>query len=234
MNKKKIVVIDEQELFRVGIRRVLSAYPDFEITECTPSEDMLRLVEATMPDIILLGCRLNNPNDLEFSRQIVHYFPNARVIILSPDPDDEELFEVIKSSAIACINKSASSTELVATIKRVSIGENPVSNATMISHIRTRNEAHKSLRQFKKYSFTGNTGRKEINDPLTSREVEILNYIADGNTNRQIASALELSEQTIKNHVSKILRRSKANDRAHAVFLAIRHGLISLEAGQAS
>jgi DNA-binding NarL/FixJ family response regulator len=95
-----------------------------------------------------------------------------------------------------------------------------------------RPDARGAIRQYRRDSYFDSRGR-ETHEALTSREVEILSYVAGGNTNRQIASALQISEQTIKNHISHILRRSKANDRAHAVFLAIRQGLISVGAESA-
>jgi DNA-binding NarL/FixJ family response regulator len=90
--------------------------------------------------------------------------------------------------------------------------------------------ARRVLRQFEEMANMGNKAMETIVAPLTSRETQILSYVANGNTNKQIASALQISEQTIKNHVSAILRKLNANDRAHAVVLAIRHGWISIEA----
>jgi DNA-binding NarL/FixJ family response regulator len=88
------------------------------------------------------------------------------------------------------------------------------------------------LRQFEDFASMGKA-LETVAAPLTTRETQILNYIANGNTNKQIAAVLQISEQTIKNHVSAILRKLNANDRAHAVVLAIRHGWISIQAKEA-
>ena len=225
VDKITVMIIDEQELFRAGVRQVLSQYEGFEILDCTPSEDTLRIIESTMPNIALLGCRLAAQNGLDLGKRIARYFPNTKVIVLSPDPNDEELFEVIKTSAVACINKNASADELIGTIKRASNGEYPI-NETVISRPIV---ARRVLRQFEEIASMGTKAMETLVAPLTSRETQILSYVANGNTNKQIASALQISEQTIKNHISAILRKLNANDRAHAVVVAIRHGWISLD-----
>lgn len=228
MDKITIMIIDEQELFRAGVKQALSQYENFEIMECAPSEDTLRLIETANPNIALLGCRLTVHNGLDLGKKIARYFPNTRVIVLSPDPDDEEMFEAIKTSAVACINKNSSADDLVNIIKKASRGEYPI-NDTVINRPTI---ARRVLRQFEEMASMGNKAMETLVAPLTTRETQILSYIANGNTNKQIATALQISEQTIKNHVSAILRKLNANDRAHAVVLAIRHGWISVDANK--
>ncbi len=229
MDKTTVMVIDEQELFRTGVKQALSQYPGFEVLDCAPSEDTMKLIEATNPNIALLGCRLSTKNGLDLGKRIARYFPNTRVIVLSPDPDDEDLFEVIKTSAVACVNKNASAEELVSTIKQASHGEYPINETVM-----TRpSVARHVLKQFEEIAGMGSKAMETLVAPLTSREGQILTYVANGNTNKQIATALQISEQTIKNHVSAILRKLNANDRAHAVVVAIRHGWISVNVDSA-
>ena len=226
MDKLKVMIIDDQSLFRAGIRQVLSSYPGFDILECAPSAETLSTIETATPDVVLLGCRLTVHSSMELAERIARYLPNSRVIMLSPDPDDQELFDVIKTSAAACLNKNASGDELVSTIKRASTGEYPINEAVM-----TRpTVASRVLRQFEEVFSQTDETTDSLMTPLTARETEILRHVADGNTNRQIAALLDISEQTIKNHVSAILRKLNANDRAHAVTLAIRSGWISLKA----
>jgi DNA-binding NarL/FixJ family response regulator len=225
VDKITVMIIDEQELFRAGVRQVLSQYEGFEIFDCTPSEDTLRIIESTMPNIALLGCRLSAQNGLELGKRIARYFPNTKVIVLSPDPNDEDLFEVIKTSAVACLNKNASAEELVGTIKRASDGEYPINETVITRPVVARHV----LRQFEEITSMGSKAMESLIAPLTTRETQILSYVANGNTNKQIATALQISEQTIKNHISAILRKLNANDRAHAVVVAIRHGWISLD-----
>ncbi len=221
MDKIKVMIIDEQAFFRTGVRQALSQQSDLEILDCAPNQDTLGLIEASLPDVALLGSDLAALSGLELSRKITQYYPNTKVIVLSPDPNDEELFEVIKTAAVACLSKNANAEDLASTIRRACNGEYPI-NESLITRPTV---ARHVLNQFQHMRRT----MEAVVAPLTPRETQILNYVADGNTNKQIARILEISEQTIKNHVSAILRKLNANDRAHAVVLAIRHGWISAE-----
>jgi two-component system response regulator DegU len=222
MDKIKAMIIDEQALFRAGVRQILSQQSDLEILECDPTQNALELIEANLPDVALLGSDLASLSGIELSRKIAQYYPNTKVIVLSPDPDDEELFEVIKTAAAACLSKKATGEELASTIRRAHNGEYPINESLM-----TRPRVAKSvLNQFRGLTRT----MEGVAAPLTKRETQILTYIAEGNSNKEIAHILEISEQTIKNHVSAILRKLNANDRAHAVALALHSGWISPEA----
>ena len=223
MAKTKVMIIDEQAFFRAGVRQALSQQEDLEITECDPNHDTMAIIEANLPDITLLGSDLATHSGLELGRKIARNFPNTKVIILSPDPNDEELFEVIRSAAVACLKKNSSAVELVETIRRASRGEYPINESVMTRPMIAKHV----LNQFQDLASLGGNA-ETIVALLTRREKQILNYVADGNTNKQIARILNISEQTIKNHVSAILRKLNANDRAHAVVLAIRHGWISI------
>ncbi len=223
MAKTRVMVIDEQAFFRAGVRQALSDQSDLEMLECDPNHDPLAKVEANLPDVVLLGSDLATHSGLELGSRLARNFPNCRVIMLSPDPNDEELFDVIRSAAVACLRKNSSAEELVGTIRRAARGEYPI-NETVITR---PSVAKHVLRQFQSMASLGEN-IETIVAPLTQRERQILTYVADGNTNKQIAHILEISEQTIKNHVSAILRKLSANDRAHAVVLAIRNGWISI------
>lgn len=223
MAKTKVIIIDEQAFFRAGVRQALSQAADFEILECDPNHNPLAIIEANLPDITLLGSDLATYSGLELGRKIARNFPNTKVIILSPAPNDEELFEVIRSAAVACLRKNSSADELVDTIRRASRGEYPINDSV----ITRPSVARHVLQQFQNVASLGGN-IETIVAPLTQRERQILSHIAEGKTNKQIAHILQISEQTIKNHVSAILRKLNANDRAHAVVLAIRRGLISI------
>lgn len=224
MNKIVIMIIDEQPFFRAGVRQVLSGEADFEILDCDPAQDPFRIIENNLPNIVLLGSDLGAHSGLELSRRIARYYPNTKVIMLSPNPNDEELFEVIKTAAVACLSKSVDTDELVNTIRRACGGEYPI-NESVLNRPRI---AGRVLEQFQSNTPVEKTMEAVI-APLTNRETQIMRYIADGNTNKEIGLALGISEQTIKSHVSAILRKLNANDRAHAVALAIRSSWISAD-----
>ncbi len=224
MDKITVLIIDEQTFFRTGLRQALSQQPDFKILDCDPAQDPLGIIEANLPDVVLLGSDLAALSGLELGRKIARYYPNTKVVMLSPDPNDEELFEVIKSAAVACLNKNIAAEELGSTIRRAYRGEYPINDSLVARPVVARHV----LKQFQDIASMGKA-MERISAPLTNRETQILNHVADGNTNKQIAHLLGISEQTIKSHVSAVLRKINANDRAHAVALAMRNGWISVE-----
>jgi two-component system response regulator DegU len=235
MRKIVIMIVDSQPFFRAGVRQALTAQnnPDIlEILECDPGDDgaeAITQITAKSPDVVLLDINYPSLRGLDLGKKICRYFPATKVVMLSANPDenDEELFEVIKTGAVAYLrSRDCTSTELIETIKRASRGEYPINDAVS----NRPKVAWRVLRQFQDIAAMGKTV-EEITTPLTPKEIQILTHVAEGNSNKRIANILGISEQTIKNHVSAILRKLNANDRAHAVFLAIRNGWISTQPG---
>jgi len=225
VDKIVVTIIDKQALFRVGVRHALSQQPDFEVFDSAPNENLIALIEANPPDVLLLDIDYPSLSGLKLAREIALHCPTTRVIILTYKPDDKQLFEIIKVGAADYLDKSITAEELTKSIRQVARGDYPI-NSSVLSRPRV---AEHVLKQFQStHNIDGKT-MDAIVVSLTSRETQILNYIASGNSNKKIAYILQISEQTIKNHVSNILRKLNANDRAHAVVLAIRYGWISVE-----
>ncbi len=224
MNEIAVVIIDKQAFFRSGVRQALSEQAGFRVLEGAPDDGSLDIIEAESPDVVLLDINFPALSGLEMGRKIARRYPNSKVVILSPNSNDDELFEVIKTGAVAYLNKNTTTEELVSVINRACHGEYPI-NDSLITRPAV---AEHVLRQFRDIVSAGKV-METVTAPLTYRETQILNYIAQGNSNKQIAHILEISEQTIKNHVSSILRKLNANDRAHAVALAMRNGWIPAE-----
>jgi len=224
VNGITVVIIDKQAFFRAGVRQALSQQSDFKILDCDPADEPLELIETNSPDVVLLDIDFPALSGLELGRKIARRYPNTRAVMLSPNPNDEELFEVIKTGAVAYLNKNTTIEELVSIIRRACRGEYPINDSLLARP----GVAEHVLKQFQDIVSVGKI-METITAPLTYRETQILNYIAEGNSNKRIAHILEISEQTIKNHVSSILRKLNANDRAHAVALAMRNGWISAE-----
>jgi two-component system response regulator DegU len=235
MRKIVIMIIDSQPFFRAGVRQALAQQNTLDILdilECEPGDEgreAIAQITANSPDVVLLDLGYPSLRGLDLGKKIVRYFPATKVVILSSNPDenDEELFEVIKTGAVAYLrSKNCTPNELIDAIKKASRGEYPI-NDTMNNRPKV---AWRVLRQFQDIAAMGKTV-EEITTPLTAKEIQILTHVAEGNSNKRIANILGISEQTIKNHVSAILRKLNANDRAHAVFLAIRNGWISTQPG---
>jgi two-component system response regulator DegU len=225
MNEITVVIIDKQAFFRSGVRQALSEQAGFRVLEGAPNDESLDIIEAESPDAVLLDINYPALSGLELGRKIARRYPNSKVIMLSPNSNDDELFEVIKTGAVAYLNKNTTTEDLVSMIRRACSGEYPI-NDSLITRPAV---AEHVLRQFRDIVSAGKV-METVTAPLTYRETQILNYISQGNSNKQIARILEISEQTIKNHVSSILRKLNANDRAHAVALAMRNGWIPAEA----
>jgi two-component system response regulator DegU len=221
MNEVTVMIIDKQSFFRSGVRQALSEHVGFRVLEGAPNDDAMDTIEAESPDVVLLDINFPALSGLELGRKISRRYPNSKVIMLSPNSNDDELFEVIKTGAVAYLNKNTTIEELVSIIRRACLGEYPIND----SLITRPTVAEHVLRQFRDIVSAGKV-METVTAPLTYRETQILNYISQGNSNKQIARILEISEQTIKNHVSSILRKLNANDRAHAVALAMRNGWI--------
>jgi two-component system response regulator DegU len=221
MNEVTVMIIDRQSFFRSGVRQALSEQVGFRVLEGAPNDESLDIIEDESPDVILLDINYPALSGLEMGRKISRRYPGSKVIMLSPNSSDDELFEVIKTGAVAYLNKNTTIEELVSVIRRACLGEYPIND----SLINRPTVAEHVLRQFRDIVSAGKV-LETVTAPLTYRETQILNYIAQGNSNKQIARILEISEQTIKNHVSSILRKLNANDRAHAVALAMRNGWI--------
>jgi len=231
------MIVDSQPFFRAGVLQALAQDADADTIraiECDPGDDgseAIRQVTANSPDIVLLDIGYPFLSGLELAKKVARTFPGTGVVMLSanPDDDDDELFEVIKIGAVAYLrSRHCTPAELVATIRRSSNGEYPINEAVSSKP----KVAWRVLRQFQDMASMGRS-LEEITTPLTPKEVQILTHVAEGNSNKRIANILGISEQTIKNHVSAILRKLNANDRAHAVFIAIRDGLIAIQGATA-
>jgi len=225
VDKIVVMIVDRQALFRVGVCHALSQQPDFEVFDSAPNENPIALIEASLPDVLLLDIDYPSLRGLELARKIALHYPTTKVIMLTSKPDDLQLFEVIKAGAVDYLDKSITAEELTENIRQVARGEYPI-NDSVVARPKV---AEHVLKQFQSIHNVNGKITDTIVVPLTSRETQILNYIANGNSNKQIAHILQISEQTIKNHVSNILRKLNANDRAQAVVLAIRYGWISAE-----
>jgi DNA-binding NarL/FixJ family response regulator len=222
--KIKVLIADQQPLFRQGIRSTLNQIADIDICgEVGSSNEAISAINTLYPDVVLLDIELSLSDGMDLAKAIKQLLPSVAVILLSPQPNDDELFQAIKSRVAGYLKRDTSSNELVTTIRRAAAGEHPI-NDTFLSQPKV---AHQVLEQFQNFSW--GKGAESFVSPLTPRETEILNYMAQGYFNKQIALELNISEQTIKNHITSILRKLDANARTQAVITALKLGLITLD-----
>ena len=150
--------------------------------------------------------------------------PHTGVIVLASNDDEDQLFDAIKAGAAAYVLKDIDPTDLIAIIRRVRSGEYLINDKVFAKP----NVASRVLKEFRELAVYG-AEAQPIFAPLSPREVEILDNIAQGMTNKQVAYALSISEQTVKNHMSSILRKLSVNDRTQAVVRAVRMGIIRID-----
>jgi len=230
METIRVIIIDEQPLFREGIRATLLRMGDCEIVgESTDVADVLEIVRTCTPDVALIDAGLTFSDPLEIARQMRYLAARIAIIILTPSKDEERLFQAIKVGAAAYFTRNITPDELVDAIRKVSHGEYLIDEDVLAKpELATR-----VLDTFRKMGST--IEEEEVEDetknsysPLSSREIEILAYIADGNSNKEIAKSLKISDQTVKNHITSILKKLSVNDRTAAVVHALRHGWIKM------
>ncbi len=220
----RILIVDDHALFRVGIRQILEREPDFEIVaEADDARTAMDAAFATNPDVILMDLSLPAPGGIETTQRVKRELPAAAIVVLSTEEDEDALFEAIKAGAAAFILKDIAPEDLVMIIRRVVAGEYLINDKVFSKPA----VASRVLKEFRELAVYGQEAAP-IFAPLSPREVEILDNIAQGMTNKQVAYALSISEQTVKNHMSSILRKLSVNDRTQAVVYAMRQGWIRM------
>ncbi|HEX4896854.1 MAG TPA: response regulator transcription factor [Candidatus Limnocylindrales bacterium] len=220
----RILIVDDHVLFRVGIAQILSKEADLEVV--AEAEDARSAMDAaleTSPNIILMDLSLPSPGGIETTQRIKRELPSVSIIVLAVQEDEDALFDAIKAGAAAFILKDVSPDDLVNIIRRVSNGEYLINDKVFSQPA----VASRVLKEFRELAVYGQEAAP-IFAPLSPREVEILDNIAQGMTNKQVAYTLSISEQTVKNHMSSILRKLSVNDRTQAVVYAMRQGWIKM------
>jgi DNA-binding NarL/FixJ family response regulator len=220
----RILVVDDHALFRVGIRNILEQEDDFIVVgEADHARAAFDLAVEHTPDIILMDLTLPGSSGIETTQRIKREVPATGVIIISDEEDEDALFDSIKAGAAAFILKDVDPDDLVTIIRRVRGGEYLINDKVFSKP----SVASRVLKEFRELAVYGQEAQP-IFAPLSPREVEILDNIAQGMTNKQVAYNLSISEQTVKNHMSSILRKLSVNDRTQAVVYAMRQGWIKM------
>jgi Response regulator containing a CheY-like receiver domain and an HTH DNA-binding domain len=226
METIRVIIIDEQPLFREGIRATLQRMGDCEIVgETTDAEEILEITRTCNLDVALIDAGFTSSDPLEIARQMRHISPRIAIIVLTPSEDEERLFQSIKVGAAAYTTRNITAEELADTVRKVSHGEYLIRDDVLAKP----QLASRVLKSFRELTVDEEESeQKDSYSPLSSREVEILDYIARGNSNKEIAKSLKISDQTVKNHITSILKKLSVNDRTAAVVHALRHGWIKM------
>jgi len=209
----RILIVDDHPLFRDGMHGLLDSVSETEVVgEAAGGEEAISLAESLQPDVILMDIKMPGTNGLQAMREILNTSPHIRILIVSMLEDDDSVFAAMRAGARGYVPKGANQTEMLRAIRAVANGE-----AIFGPGIAQR------LIGF--FSASRPSVSTRIFPELTDREAEILELIAQGRTNEEIAELLVLSLKTVRNHVSNIFSKLQVADRAQAIIRARDAGL---------
>ncbi|KYG91178.1 response regulator transcription factor [Metasolibacillus sp. FSL H7-0170] len=221
----KIVIIDDHQLFREGVKRILDFEDTFDVVaEGDDGVDAVSLYRTNTPDVVLMDINMPGKNGVEATRELIDEFPDAKVIMLSIHDDESYVTHALKSGALGYMLKEMDADEIVEAIK-------VVANGGSYLHPKVTKNLVAEFRRLSEHENNGNFHQTEIRRPfhlLTKRECEVLQLLTDGQSNRTIGETLYISEKTVKNHVSSILQKMNVNDRTQAVVTAIKSGWVEV------
>jgi DNA-binding NarL/FixJ family response regulator len=209
--KLRVLLVDDHEVVRVGLRTLIERQPGMEVVgEAGTAHEAMTQAERLAPDVVVLDVRMPGDSGLVACRQIKACRPDTQIIILTSYPDDEVIFDAIAAGADGYVLKQVGSDDLIQALERVGRGESLLDPAV-------------TDRVFAKVREARQRDRANAFSSLTTQEMQILARIAEGRTNREIGRALHLSEKTVRNYVSEILRKLDLTSRAQAAAYAARH-----------
>lgn len=205
--KLKIMLVDDHYLVRMGLASIIALEPDMTVcAEAASGEQGLVLYRTHRPDVTLVDQRLPGLSGSQTTQAIRSEFPEARILVLSTYVCDEEIYRALQFGAMGYLSKSVQREELVQAIRRAASGRRHLTPEVAAVLADEMSRSH-----------------------LSARELDVLRLLVSGRRNREIASALEITEGTVKLHVSSILAKLAASDRTEAVTVALQRGIVQLE-----
>jgi two-component system, NarL family, response regulator LiaR len=211
----RVLIVDDHAIVRRGIRALLEAEEGFEVVgEAQDGQEALERIRTLDPDVVLLDLLMPRMDGIEVTRRLKAEDGRVRILVLTSFAADDKVFPAIRAGASGYLLKDTGPEALVQAIRQVCRGESSLSPTI----------ARKVLQELSRPS-----DRPPTQDPLTEREVEVLQVVAKGKSNQEIAEVLQISEATVRTHVSNILTKLHLASRTQAALYALREGLASLE-----
>jgi DNA-binding NarL/FixJ family response regulator len=225
MAKITVMIVDDHPVFREGLRNVLVAHDDLCIVgEATDGPEAIERVRELLPDIVLMDINLPTLNGLQATRKLKVLCPQVHVIMLTAYDDVEQIYHAIRAGASAYYAKDISPERLVGVIRHVSQGQYVVGETVLDED----GIGDWLLEEFRRFGGEMFGEEEQFFAPLSPREMEILELVIQGMSNREIAYDLGISHQTVKNHMTSILSKLGVTDRTQAAVYALRHGWVPL------
>jgi DNA-binding NarL/FixJ family response regulator len=217
MDKIKILLVDDQNMFRDGMRVLLNSQPDFTVVgEAGNGEEAISKAAVLKPQVILMDLRMPVMDGSAATRYLKINQPECRVIALTTFDEDAEVFDALRAGAIGYLLKDASTEKLYEAIRAASKGESVLQPSV----------AARLVAQFSRLSESAPRWAQELSEPLSPREMDVLRLMASGSSNREISEKLALAEGTVKNHITSIFTKLDVNDRTRAVIKGQELGLV--------
>jgi DNA-binding NarL/FixJ family response regulator len=217
MDKIRILLADDHVLVRQGTAELLQRESTLEVIgEANDGEEAIVLAHRLHPDVIIMDIRMPNLSGVEATRRIRSELPDVQVLVLTAYDDDQYIFSLLQAGASGYLLKSAPIGDLFSAIHQVRAGESPLAPSI-------------ARKVVAKFSGKSKQLESENLDQLTARESEILQYLARGSSNRDIAEALFISERTVQAHLTNIFAKMQVASRLEAVLKAIRLGWLALD-----
>jgi len=219
MTKIRVFIADDHELVRMGLRTLLEGEPDIEVVgEAQDSDSAADGAILKRPDVLLLDLRMPGMGGVEVCRKVKDAAPEVSVLVVTSFDEDEEVFGVLDAGASGYLMKDTRPDRVAHAIRSVYEGQ-AVFDAAVASRIINGRS-------------NGSNGNAVLADPLSERELEVLELMARGLSNKEIGKTLWIGETTVKTHVSHILRKLGQGDRTQAVLAALRSGIVKLDEQQ--
>ena len=220
----RIVLVDDHELARDGLRDMLADVPNLEVVgEAADGREAIELCRRARPDLVLMDLRMPRMDGLAATRAIKGEFPGVIVLVMTMHENPDYLLQALRAGAAGYVLKDAAQDEVLSAVGGVLSGESPLAPelaARLLRRLATEVQEPANVPLPKRESA-------RVTEPLTPREIEVLEFLAHGMTNRQIAETFVISVGTVKNHVEHIIAKLGASDRTQAVVLALELGIIS-------
>ncbi|WP_276313790.1 response regulator transcription factor [Exiguobacterium algae] len=228
MTQTRIAIVDDHELFREGLKRIFDLEDEFVVVaEGRTGREAIRIAGEMKPEILILDINMPDMNGIEATKQLSVLSPETRVLILSIHDDESYITHALEAGASGFLLKEVASTELISAVRSVA-RDGAYLHPKVTTNVL---KDYRRLLQFKGEQ-AGRNIENRTDDPvyqlLSRREIEVLHLLADGRSNRDISDMLFISEKTVKNHVSSVLRKMEVNDRTQAVVDAIRRGWVEI------
>lgn len=203
----RILSVDDHPLLREGVAAVIATQPDFDLVgSASTGREAIEVFKRLRPDVTLMDLKMPDMNGIQVIGALRSEFPNSKFIVVTTFPGDVQALQALKAGASGYLLKSSLGDELIDTIRTVHAGKRRIPP-----------------------QIASEIGQYAADGSLTDREIEVLRRVAAGQSNKRIALELAVTESTIKAHIHSMLPKLNANDRTHAVTIALRRGILDLE-----